>query len=127
MDIAVFELGINVLDWDGEKITDRVENILRQAAGRNPQKPIFVISPFYCNDDYLKIGKADKWRNMIQETVKKTSYQNVTYVNGLDLLGNMSLISADEVHPDIYGIMGIASKLYKVINEKNYYKCYELI
>ena len=44
--------------------------------------------------------------------------KNVTYVNGNDLLGDMSLISADYVHPNIYGAMQIAERLTPIMKEK---------
>lgn len=114
-DMAVLELGINVLDWPEDTIRYKVKNVLEQVAGRNPHKPIFVISPFYCNDDYLERGNAAKWRSVLEEVVAKEAYPNVRYVNGLDLLGDMSLISADEVHPNIYGVAQIAQRLTDII------------
>ena len=117
-DMATLELGINVLDWEKDKIMNRVSNTLRQIAGRNPGKPVFVISPFYCIDDYVQGGKAEKWRRLIAEVVQTEKYANVTYINGLDLLGDMSLISADEVHPNIFGVAQIASRLETVMKQK---------
>ena len=114
-DVAVLELGINVLDWDDDKKAERVRNTLNQIAGRNPDKPVYVISPFYSFDDYKKEGKAQKWRSSIEKTVCDMNYTNVTYINGLDLLGDMSLISADEVHPNIYGVAQIAERTTKII------------
>ncbi len=116
-DIATLELGINVLDWDEKKIIQRVDNILIQIAGRNSYKPVYVISPFYSFDDYKKEGKAEKWRMLIEQEIKKLNYSNVTYINGLDLLGDMLLISADEVHPNIYGVSQIAERLERMIKE----------
>ena len=114
---AVLELGINVLDWEKDKIHARVANTLRQVAGRNQGKPVFVISPFYCSDDYKNQGQAAKWRESIEEEVKKAGYANITYINGLDLLGDMSLLSADEVHPNIYGVQQIADRLTERLRE----------
>lgn len=34
------------------KIKERIKNTLNEIAGRNPGKPIYIISPFYCNDDF---------------------------------------------------------------------------
>jgi lysophospholipase L1-like esterase len=118
--VATLELGINVLSWADEKITQRVENMIRQVAGRNPDKPIFVISPFYyCGDDFDQNGYAKKWRKMIEEIVTELDYKNVTYINGIDVLDNMSYMSADEIHPNIYGVQRIAdvltSKIRKVL------------
>ena len=111
-DAATLELGINVLSWGEEKITRRVENILRQVAGRNPDKPIFVISPFYhCGDDYDPDQRAKKWRRMIEEIVQRLAFPNVTYINGFDILDHPRYMSADEVHPNIYGVQRIADLL----------------
>lgn len=115
-DIATFELGANVLGWEDEKIYSRVENIINQVAGRNADKPIFVISPFYHWGEYFnKNDNAKKWRMIIEEIVKRLNYPNVTYINGLDLLGDMKYISADEVHPNIYGVHRVADEITKRI------------
>ncbi len=114
-DLALLELGINVLDWPEEKIHTRVENTLAQIAGRNPDKPIYVISPFYCFDDYYRRGNAQRWREIIAKEAAKSGLPNVTYINGLSLLENMSLISADAVHPNIYGVQQIAERLIKYL------------
>ena len=108
-DIATLELGINVLNWEDEKIIDRVENIIHQVAGRNANKHVFVISPFYhCDEDFNEQDNAKKWRKMIEEIVTKLNYPNVTYINGFEVIGDMSYISADGVHPNIYGVQKIA-------------------
>lgn len=117
-DVATLELGINVLSWEEEKIVERVENIINEVAGRNPEKKIFVISPFYhCGDDFDNTGDGDKWRRNIESIVKRLNYPNVTYFNGLDILDNMSYMSADEVHPNIYGIQRIADILTEKIGK----------
>lgn len=118
-DIATLELGINVLHWEEEKISNRVENTIMQIAGRNKEKPVFVISPFYyCGDDFDNNGHADKWRRIVAQIVQKIGYSNVTYINGLDVIGDMSYMSADEVHPNIYGVQKIADKLTALIRER---------
>jgi len=113
---AVLELGINVLSWDSDKARARVSNTIQQIAGRNPDKPIWVISPFYhCGDDFSPAQNAKRWRKLIQDTVKSLNYPNVTYVNGLDMIGDMSFMSADEVHPNIYGVQQIADRLTAIL------------
>lgn len=115
-DIATLELGINVLDWEEEKIYSRVENLIEQVAGRNPEKHIFVISPFYhCGDDFDEKDNAKKWRIIIEEIINKLNYPNVEYINGLEILDNVSYMSADEVHPNIYGVQRIADLVTKRI------------
>lgn len=117
-DLATLELGINVLSWEDGKIVERTENLLRQIAGRNPSKPIFVISPFYnCGDDFVKEKRdgGERWRRIVGEVVSKLNYPNVTYINGLDVIGDMSYMSADEIHPNIYGVQRIADVLTEKI------------
>lgn len=110
--VATLELGINVLDWEEEKIAARVENLIRQVAGRNPDKPVLAISPFYyAAEDLHDCGKGKKWRRITEETVARLAYPNVTYVDGLSVLGDMYYMSADEVHPNIYGCQRIADGL----------------
>lgn len=115
-DMAVLELGINVLGWEEEKARSHVAYTLEKIAGENPDRPVYVISPFYCHDDFNNDGvRANMWRRVIEQECARLAYSNVTYINGLYLLGDMSLISADEVHPNIYGVRQIAQKLTEVI------------
>lgn len=112
---AVLELGINVMWWEESLIYERVENILREVAGRNPEKPMVVISPFYAFEDLRGGGRLASWRKIIREIVEKLNYPNVRYVDGLSLLGAPSLLSADLVHPNIDGVDAIADGLTKIL------------
>ena len=86
--------------------------MIREIAGRNPDKTVVVISPFYyCGDDFDTASHGQKWRRCIELVVKELGYPNVTYINGLDMIGDMSFMSADEVHPNIYGVAQIAERL----------------
>ena len=115
--ICTLELGINVLSWDDDLINERVNYIIRQVAGKNPEKPIFVISPFYhYGDDFSEEQHAKRWRRHIEKIVKELNYPNVTYINGFDILDSPAYISADEVHPNIYGCQRIADKMTEILN-----------
>lgn len=118
-DIATLELGINVLEWEDDKIISRVENIITQVAGRNKDKNVFVISPFYhCGEAFNPNNNAKNWRKIMEETVKRLHYPNVTYINGLDVIDNMSYMSADELHPNIYGVQRIADEITARIKQR---------
>lgn len=117
-DAAVLELGINVLDWEESRIRERVGHLLRQVAGRNPEKPVLVLSPFYCNEDFRGGTRAARWRAIIAESVADACLPNLTYINGLDLLGSAALLSADEVHPNLYGVATIADRLGEQIRRR---------
>lgn len=114
-DMAIMELGINVLFWEESKIRERVENAVSEVAGRNKDKKIYIISPFYCGDEYHGKKEPDTWRRIIKETVDRLAFSNVTLINGLELLGDMTLLSADEIHPSIYGVQQIADRLTDIV------------
>ena len=115
--VAVLELGINVLDWEEEKIAERVDYTLSNLAAKNPQKPVIMISPFYCDNDLLCGGvRSNKWRKVMEERIKKADLPNVTYVNGLDILDKAEYLTADIVHPNVDGVQKIADDLYSVIS-----------
>lgn len=114
----IMELGINVLGWEESKIYDRVTYAVKTIAEANSDKPIFVISPFYfCEEDFDGNDRPNIWRRIISEVVSELHYKNVVYINGLDLLGDMTLISADFVHPNIYGTAQIADKLTDIVKK----------
>ncbi|MBQ3255838.1 MAG: hypothetical protein IJA67_00275 [Oscillospiraceae bacterium] len=115
--MAVLELGINVLFWEESKIRKRVENTIRQIAGRNPNKPVYVISPLFCEDDFHGGNQAQRWRDIIKEIAYQLAYSNVIVIDGLELLDNITLLSADEVHPNIYGVAQIAERLIEKIRK----------
>lgn len=116
-DTAVMELGINALFWEESKIRERVENSIRQVAGRNKDKKVYIISPFYCGDDYRGKTEPDTWRRIIKETVDRLALDNVTLINGLDLLGDVTLLSGDVIHPSIYGVQQIADRITDIIKK----------
>lgn len=114
--IAVLELGINVLDWEMDKVAERCDYVLENVAGKHPDKPVFMISPFYCDNDLLKDGVRSKpWRKTMEERIRKANLPNVTYINGLDVLDGPKYLCADALHPNIYGVQKIADDLFALI------------
>ena len=115
-DILIMELGANVLSWEEEKIRERTEYAFTQTALKNPDKKIYAISPLYCGLDFKGMPQAARWRRVMKETADKLSLKNLIYIDGLDLIGSLSrYISADEVHPSIYGSELIAKKLTGIL------------
>ena len=117
-DMAIISMGVNVLDWQKDKIAQKVSYAIEKIAKENPDKPIFAVSPIYCWDDYKDGKQSALWRNEIKKAVDNCGQNNVTYIKGLDLVENMSFISADEVHPGVYGIQEIAKNMTKIISER---------
>lgn len=119
-DVAILELGINVLGWDNEKIYDRAGNMIKQVAGRNPHKPVFIISPFYYGAEMLdNCQHGERWRRLLKQITDELGYPDVTYINGLDIIDNISYMSADEVHPNIYGMAQIADRITYILKNNS--------
>lgn len=117
-DAGILELGINAMTYPEEKVYDRVENMLRQVVGRNPDKPFFVVSPFLAPNDWAGDGEnGRKWRRIIPEVVEKLNYVNLTYINGRDILNDIEFFAADGLHPSVYGHMEIARNMYDRLKE----------
>ena len=116
-DMAVLELGINALSFEPEKIEARSRYILQQVAGRNPQKPVYVVSPFHSPSDLMGTGKAQIWRDTLSRIIGEGTYPNVTYIDGMEILGDISWFTADGLHPSAYGHIriadGICSRILK--------------
>ena len=54
------------------KDTEKSENIIRQVASRNPEKPVFIVSPFcFYGDDLGTAKNGDKWRRILKEITEK--------------------------------------------------------
>lgn len=117
-DAAILELGINAMNYPEEKVYDRVEFLLKQVVGGNPDKQFFVVSPFLAPSDWAGDGEnGRKWRRIIPEVAEKLNYVNLTYINGRDIINDVSLFSADGLHPSIYGHMEIAKNMYARIKD----------
>lgn len=114
-DALIMELGINVLHWDEAKIYERATYAIQKTASENPDKPILILSPFYhCGDDFAEFdgnGMTRVWRKALREIVEKFAFPNVTYVDGTEILNGMEFMSADFVHPNIYGVAQIAERV----------------
>lgn len=116
-DVAILELGMNVLHWEREEIREKAGHLIKEVALRNKDKKVFVVSPFYCIADYNGEERAQKWRDELKKILEEEKYPNVVYFDGRDLLGDMSLISEDSVHPNIYGVQKIADRLTEKIKK----------
>ena len=76
-----------------------------------------MISPFYSDDDFFGKGNGDRWRKIIPEICDLLHYENVVYVNGLDILGDVTLLSGDVIHPNVFGVAQIADRLTPIIKK----------
>lgn len=119
--LGVLELGININTYPEDRIYSLSRAFISTVVGPNPDIPYLVVSPpFFKNDmeDGERGERGPRWRRILKEVCSEFAYPNLTYVNGLDLLGAPKYLSCDEIHPSIDGIAQITAGLEKIIREK---------
>ncbi len=117
-DAAIISMGVNVLYWEREKIEKKVKYAIEKIANENSDKPVFAVSLIYTSQDFSGEEQPKIWREEIEKAVRASDCPNVTYVDGLSLVGDISFISADEVHPGVYGIEELAKNMTEIIDKK---------
>ena len=114
---ATLCMGINILQTPETEATALVRRMISTVAGKNPDKHIFCISPFYSSADLNGDPAPDRWRRVIEECVREYNSPFVHYVNGLAALNSPRGLSADLVHPSPIGVNSIALHLISEISK----------
>lgn len=114
-DIAVLEMGINVLFMSEEEFEARVRYFVKTIAEKNPNKPIFCIDIFFCSDDMDNNPKVNAFRRIVKAAAAEN---NVCAIDGRDIqtLGSAGL-SGDFVHPSLRAHEVMAANLTRIIRE----------
>ena len=126
-DLAVFELGINVLGWmEPEEFRSRVDHLLGVFTSRHPEKPLVLITVFLSPwRKGVAVEPSEKdpdgdFCGILRELYER--YRNrgdLHLIEGGDILDSPDLLSADFLHPKIFGhaVMGLnlAEKLKSLL------------
>ena len=112
-DFASVEMGINAIEEvkeqglsEFEKKIDRFTQILSQ-----DPRPVFATSIFRFNGENQEL--AEQMRTVVQ----KYAAERLIFTDGLDLLNEAALISADCTHPSMGGIEQIADAWGDIIRK----------
>ena len=126
-DLAVFELGINVLGWmEPEEFRSRVDHLLSVFTSRHPEKPLVLITVFLSSYRKGVVAEpSEEDRDGIFCGILRELYEhyrnrgNLHLIEGGDILDGPELLSADFLHPKIFGhaVMGLnlAEKLKSLL------------
>jgi hypothetical protein len=118
-DIAILELGVNVLDsWSIQEFACKVDDFVSAIAGRNAEKWIFCTDIFTMRMDLEGNAKAHEFRGVVRKLVQRLHQPKLVYLPGTELFPEASLLSADLVHPSAAGHELIAANMAAWI-EKN--------
>ena len=116
-DLAVFELGINVLGWmEPEEFRSRVDHLLNVFTARHPEKPLVLLTVFlsgWRNEAVAEPPEEDR-DGIFCEILRELYGQyrnrgNLHLIEGGDILDSPDLLGADFLHPKIFGhaVMGL--------------------
>jgi lysophospholipase L1-like esterase len=111
-DIAMLELGVNVLDsWSTGEFAERADAFLSAIAERNVGKWIFCTDIFTMRMDLEGNPKVHEFRSVVRNIVERLRQPKLVYLSGTELFSDASLLSADLVHPSAAGQELIAANM----------------
>jgi lysophospholipase L1-like esterase len=117
-DIAILELGVNVLEeWSTERFADKVNDFIT-AIARRDHKLICCTDIFTMRMDLEGNPKVGHFRDIVKEAVERLGLPGLHYLSGKELFADASLLSADLVHPSARGAEAIAEKMTAWVRKK---------
>lgn len=105
-DFASVEMGINALGkvkQEGLAAFEKNIDIFTRILAEDP-RPVFATSIFWFN------GADQELAEQMREIVRKYASERLIFIDGLELLDDPTMISADCVHPSARGIEQIANR-----------------
>ena len=115
-DLAVFELGINILWMEPEEFRRRVDYLLNIFLSRHPGNPLVLLTLFPSNARFEFViqptgeDKDAAFCSILRELHAKYAEKgNVHLIEGKDILTDLNGLGADFLHPKLYGhaLMGL--------------------
>ena len=115
-DVATLALSVNMANTGGfppEEFAARAEPFVDTIAGVHPEKPVACITLFSYFDDVTESGDADHaaaYREVLRDIVETSPHDNLSLVEGPDLLP-LSGLTSDLLHPGDHGMAAIGAGL----------------
>ena len=104
-DLAVLELAVNMLGvFPVEVFRQRAKKVVESALSAG--KPVVVISHFRHSRDLHGAGGAaenEAFIGALQEICRELQCEHLYYLDGREVLEDFTWLSADMIHPSIYG------------------------
>lgn len=115
-DIATLEMGINVVQtFDEDEFYRRIEYFVTTIANAHPEEWIFCIDIFPCLYDFIGVEKAETFRSIVEERVRKLNRPKVIHIPGGTMLRSNAGLTVDLVHPAPAGFEEMAQNLAEII------------
>ncbi len=113
-DFATLELGINMVNrFTEDEFKNRSENLIHKLSETN--KLVFVISNYtnhfaYSLDSAIK-EKNNNFKQILHNIVKSENRENLIFIDGREILTDITTLTCDLHHPSDYGHIQMAYNL----------------
>lgn len=125
-DLAVIELGINMMWIAPEEFRSRADHLLNAFVAKHPEKPVVLVTVFPSSSRFRFRKNPEgedrdaAFCNILRELCAVYAKKgNVHLIEGDEILDDLNGLSADYVHPRLYGhaVMGLnlAAKLAPLV------------
>lgn len=125
-DIATLSISVNMVGtFSPETFRDRAARLIDRVAGENPDKPVVAITIFRNARDVCE-GEdpeelCERFREELREVVAETPHENVSILEGPELLPTIEGLTPDLVHPGDNAMItmgeNLAAELETVLEE----------
>lgn len=123
-DFATFCVSVNMINQGVHvnEFYDKSSYMVCAAAASHPDKPVICIGlfPFFMDrgmrwPERYPVSTPEEYRNALKTVVENSKMNNLYYVEGAQLLTDMSGLSSDLLHPGDCGMIQIGENLSKFI------------
>ena len=103
-DVATLAISVNMIGaFSPEAFRDRAERMIDRIASAHPEKPVVAVTVFPHSRDVCRSNGetelCERFREELHEIVVETSHENVSLLEGPDLLPTIGGLTTDLVHP----------------------------
>ncbi|ADB62756.1 hypothetical protein Htur_3898 (plasmid) [Haloterrigena turkmenica DSM 5511] len=115
-DIATLAISVNMVGtFDPAEFHARAERMVDRVASANPEKPVVAITVFPHSRDVCRSNgeteRCERFREELREVVAETPHENVSLLEGADLLPTIGGLTTDLVHPGDDAMITIGESL----------------
>ena len=117
-DLAVLSLSVNMVGcFSVEEFRKRVEYTVYTAASAEPRRPVACITlfPYFnglcTNHAGEEEEKTEAFRQVLRETAAKYPGNNLTLIEGPEILDKIDGLTADLIHPSDAGMLRMGENL----------------
>lgn len=118
-DLAILELGVNMLDdYSAEEFKRRASEVVRQALTKG--KPVVLISIYTQYGEFLPEIKAKilAFTQAYKEIYAEQKCDNLYFIDGGKIVDDWTYLTADLLHPSPNGHIAMGHKIAKIIRDE---------